>query len=68
MPVTPVAPPAPVVSPPPPVPVDTVPDGFQSYLANYASAQPVVLDLAGKGIKITPLSSSNSFYNLSNDG
>ena len=62
---------APAPPPPPPaVSVATVPDGFQSYLGNYFSTsyQPVVLDLAGKGIKITPLTSSNSFYNLSNDG
>jgi hypothetical protein len=29
---------------------------------------PVVLDLTGKGIKITPLSSSNMFFDLANDG
>ena len=29
---------------------------------------PVVLDLTGRGIKITPLSSSNMFFDLANDG
>ena len=29
---------------------------------------PVVLDLSGKGIKITPLSSSNMYFDMANDG
>ena len=37
--------------------------GGGSYLSS-SSYDPVVLDLAGKGIKISPLSSSNSFYAL----
>jgi hypothetical protein len=32
------------------------------------SVGPIVLDLAGKGIKITPLSSSNQFFNMTDDG
>jgi len=32
------------------------------------SASPVVHDLTGNGIKITPLSSSNMFFDLANDG
>ena len=32
------------------------------------SGYPVVLDLAGKGIKITPMSSSNMFFDMANDG
>ena len=32
------------------------------------SGYPVVLDLSGKGIKITPLSSSNMFFDMANDG
>ena len=70
----PVAPPVAVPDTPPPVapPPDAPPvfvggfDGGGSF--GGGSYAPVVLDLAGKGIKITPLSSSNSFYNLSNDG
>ena len=32
------------------------------------SGYPVVLDLSGKGIKITPLSSSNMFFDMKNNG
>ena len=32
------------------------------------SGYPVVLDLTGNGIKITPLSSSNMFFDMANDG
>ena len=39
--------------------------GTTGGLGNY---YPLVLDLSGGGIKITPLSSSNMFFDMSNDG
>ena len=37
-------------------------------MAAVCTGGPVVLDLSGKGIKITPLSSSNTYFDMANDG
>ncbi len=36
--------------------------------SSWGSGNPVVLDLKGKGVKITPLSSSNMFFDMANNG
>jgi hypothetical protein len=48
---------------------DPPPDTYgPSGPTGYYSGYPVVLDLSGKGIKITPLGSSNQFFNMTGDG
>ena len=42
--------------------------GGGSYGGGSGGGSPVVLDLSGKGIKITPLSSSNMFFGMANNG
>ena len=42
--------------------------GSGSYGGGSGGGSPVVLDLSGKGINITPLSSSNMFFGMANDG
>jgi hypothetical protein len=51
-------------------PADPEPDtyGTGSPAGYYSGYAPVVLDLTGKGIKITPLGSSNHFFDMSGDG
>jgi hypothetical protein len=44
------------------------PDGSGDPGGGGPSYAPVILDLSGQGIKITPLSSSNAFLELANDG
>ena len=55
-----------------PAPMDPYPTQVSSYPSYPSSAggtgYPLVLDLSGKGIKITPLTSSNQFFNMTNDG
>jgi uncharacterized protein YcsI (UPF0317 family) len=63
--------PPPAVPAPPdvPPPADPQPDQYGQYgPAGYYSGYPVVLDLSGKGIKITPRGSSNHFFDMTGDG
>jgi len=41
---------------------------FDTGEGHYASANPVVLDLDGRGIKITPVGASDTFFDLAGDG
>jgi len=60
----------PTVPAPPDVPpsADPAPDSYGSDPTSYYSGYPVVLDLTGKGIRITPLGWSNQFFDMSGDG
>src|SRR5215471_8727269 len=61
--------PAPIDNYPTQAPVDNYPAPVDNFGGSFGgTGYPLVLDLAGKGIKITPLSSSNQFFNMTDDG
>src|SRR5215831_4177602 len=60
---------APIDNYPTQAPVDNYPAPVDNFGGSFGgTGYPLVLDLAGKGIKITPLSSSNQFFNMTDDG